>query len=209
MTTTTSKNDRVVIAYDMNLENFQMATAIRGVLEFYGLQVTLVWLNEKQNAIDFFSGHAPKADYTILCAHGIGKENRIWLMVVEKVVGTEYRYEEVAFNLTPDNIGDYVKNAGGTFITTACDSGCKGFAKAFLDAGYRAFIAPSVAVDLSSAVLFICGFFCNMLAHGRDIHRATYTEREAVERAAAIQPFPDGTAAFQYFGRDNNGCVEV
>lgn len=193
----------------MNLENFQMATAIRGVLEFYGLQVTLVWLNEKQDAIDFFAGHAPKADYTILCAHGIGKENRIWLMVVEKVVGTEYRYEEVEFNLTPDNIGEYVKNAGGTFITTACDSGCEGFAKAFLAVGYRAFIAPSVAEDLSSAVMFICGFFCNMLAHNRDIHKATYTEREAVERAAAIQPFPDGTAAFRYFGRNHKRSVAV
>lgn len=51
MTTVTSANNRIVIAYDMNLENFQMATAIRGVLEFYGLQVTLVWLNEKQDAI--------------------------------------------------------------------------------------------------------------------------------------------------------------
>lgn len=209
MTTTTNTNDRVVIAYDMNLENFQMATAIRGVLEFYGLQVTLVWLNEKQDAINFFAGHALKVDYTILCAHGIGKENRIWFTVVEKVIGTDYKYEEVEFNLTPNNIGEYVKNAGGTFITTACDSGREGFAKAFLDVGYRAFIAPSVAVDLSSAVMFICGFFCNMLAHDRDIHKSTYTEREAVERAAAIQPFPDGTAAFGYFGEDNNGCVAV
>ena len=205
MTNTTNTNSRVVIAYDMNLENFQMATAIRGVLEFYGLQVTLVWLNDKQDAIYFFAGYAIKADYTILCAHGIGKENRIWLMVVEKIAGTEYRYEEVEFNLTPDNIGEYVKNAGGMFITTACDSGCEEFAKAFLDAGYRAFIAPCVAVDLSSAVMFICGFFCNTLAHDRDIHKATYTEREAVERAAAIKPFPDGTAAFRYFGGDDNG----
>lgn len=209
MTTTTNTMNRVVIAYDMNLENFQMATAIRGVLEFSGLQVTLVWLNEKQNAIDFLAGLALKPDYTILCAHGIGKENRLWFTVVEKVIGTDYRYEEVEFNLTPDNIGEYVKNAGGTFITTACDSGCEGFAKAFLDVGYGAFIAPAVAVDLSSALMFICGFFCNMLARDRDIHKVTYTEREAVERAATIQPFPDGTAAFRYFGGDNNGCVTV
>lgn len=206
MTTTMNIYDRVVIAYDKNLENFQMATAIRGMLECYGLNVSLSWLNEKRNAIDFLAGHIPKADYTILCAHGIGKENRIWLTVIEKVAGTDYRYEEVEFNLTPDNIGEYVKNAGGTFISTACDSGREVFAKAFLDAGYRAFIAPNVAVDLTSTVMFICGFFCNMLAHDRDIHKATYTEREAVERAAAIQPFPDGTAAFQYFSGENNGA---
>lgn len=49
--------DRVVIAYDKNLENFQMAIAIRGMLECYGLNVSLVWLNEKHNAIDFLAGH--------------------------------------------------------------------------------------------------------------------------------------------------------
>ena len=201
--------DRVVIAYDKNLDNFQMAIAIRGMLEFYGLNVSLVWLNEKQNAIDFLTGHVPKADYTILCAHGIGYENRIWLTVIEKMTGTDYCYEEVEFNLMPDNIGEYVKNSSGTFISTACESGREVFAKAFLDTGYRAFIAPEVAVDVTSSVMFICGFFCNMLAHERDIHKATYTEREAVERAAAIQPFPDGTAAFQYFGGDNDGCVTV
>ena len=201
--------DRVVIAYDKNLENHQMAIAIRGMLEFYGLNVSLVWLNEKQNAIDFLAGHVPKADYTILCAHGIGHENRIWLTVIEKMAGTDYCYEEAEFNLTPDNIGEYVKNASGTFMTTACESGRGVFAKAFLDAGYRAFIAPEVAVDVTSSAMFICSFFCNMLAHERDIHKATYTEREAVERAAAIQPFPDGTAAFRYFGGDSNDRVAV
>ena len=196
--------DRVVIAYDKSLDNFQMATAIRGMLEFYGLNVSLVWLNEKQNVIDFLAGQAPKSDYTILCAHGIGREKRIWLTVVEKVEGTDYQYEEVIFNLMPDNVGEYVKYAGGTLITTACDSGCEVFARAFLDAGYQSFIAPAVAVDITSSAMFVCGFFCNMLAHERDIHKANYTEREAVERAAAIQPFPDGTAAFRYFGRDHD-----
>ena len=193
--------DRVVIAYDKNLENFQMAIAIRGMLEFYGLHVSLIWLNEKQNAIDFLAGHGPKADYTLLCAHGIGHENRIWLTLIEKMAGTDSCYEEVEFNLMPETIGEYVKNPSGTFITTACESGREAFAKAFLAAGYRAFIAPEVAVDVTSAALFICGFFCNMLAHERDIHKETYTEREAVERAAAIQPFPDGTAAFRYFSK--------
>lgn len=195
--------NKVVIAYDKNLENFQMAIALRGMLEFYGLSVSLVWLNEKQNAIDFFAGYISKADYTILCAHGIGKENRIWLTVIEKMTGADYCYEEVEFNLTPDNVGEYVKNSGGTFITTACESGREVFAKAFLSTGYHAFIAPEVAVDVTSSAMFICGFFCNMLAHERDIHKATYTEREAVERAAAIQPFPDGTAAFRYFGSNH------
>ncbi|MEM9215440.1 MAG: hypothetical protein AAGD25_13980 [Cyanobacteria bacterium P01_F01_bin.150] len=191
MISTTDRNKRIVIAYDMNLDNFQMATAIRGVLEFYGLQVTLMWLNTKQDAINFFAGHDVKADYTIFCAHGIGKESRIWFTVVEKVPGTDFRYEEVLFNLTPDNLRDYVKTAGGTFISTACDSGCEDFANAFLGVGYRAFIGPHVAVDVSSSVLFICGFFSNLLAGDRDIHKANYTEREAVERAAAIQEFPD------------------
>jgi hypothetical protein len=209
MTSTMNLYDKVVIAYDKNLENFQMAIAIRGMLEFYGLKVSLVWLNEKQNAIDFLAGQFPKADYTILCAHGIGHENRIWLTVIEKMAGTDCCYEEVEFNLTPDNIAEYVKNSGGTFMTTACESGSEEFAKAFLDAGYQAFIAPEVAVDIISSVMFICGFFCNMLAHERDIHKATYTEGEAVERAAAIQPFPDGTAAFRYFSRDHNGCSAV
>ncbi len=84
--------DRVVIAYDKNLENFQIAIAIRGMLEFYGFNVSLVWLNEKRNAIDFLAGYVPKANYTILCAHGIGHENRIWLTVIEKMAGTDYRF---------------------------------------------------------------------------------------------------------------------
>lgn len=200
----THTSTKVVIAYDMNLENFKMAVAIRGVLEFYGLQVTLVWLNTKTDAIDFFAGQGPKTDYTILCAHGIGQERRIWLAVVDKVPGTEYMYKDVEFNLTPENIGELIKNAEGTLISTACDSGSQAFATAFLNSGYRAFIGPRVAEDLSSAVIFICGFFIHLLAHERDVHKAVYTPREAVERAAAIQPFPDGTAAFRYFGEMND-----
>ena len=196
--------DTVVIAYDNNIENLKMATAIRGMLEFYGLNVFLVWLNEKQNVIDFLAGRAPKADYTILCAHGLKHDDRIWLKIIEKVEGPDYMYEELEFNLTPANIGGFVRDASGTFITTACDSGRDIFAGAFLAAGYRAFIAPGVAVDVTSSVMFICGFFCNMLAHERDIHKATYTEREAVEQAAAFQAFADGTAAFRYFGGDQS-----
>lgn len=207
--TNTNTNTRVVIAYDMNLENFKMAVAIRGVLEFYGLQVTLAWLNTKADAINFFAGQGPKTDYTILCAHGIAQERRIWLAVVDKVLGTEYMYKDVEFNLTPDNIDEFILNAEGILISTACDSGSQEFATAFLNCGYRAFIAPSVAEDLSSAIMFICGFFIHLLAHDRDVHKAIYSEREAVERAAAIQPFPDGTAAFRYFGEMNDALKAV
>lgn len=49
------------------------------------------------------------------------------------------------------------------------------------------------------------GFLDDGNYHERDIYKATYTECEAVKRAAAIQPFPDGTAAFRYFGREHNG----
>lgn len=75
MTTTMNIYDRVVIAYDKNLENFQMATAIRGMLECYGLNVSLVWLNEKRNAIDFLAGHIPRLITQSYVLTALGRES--------------------------------------------------------------------------------------------------------------------------------------
>jgi hypothetical protein len=78
-------------------------------------------------------------------------------------------------------------------------SGREPIARAFLDAGCKAYIAPLTPVDQDSDALFIIGFFYHLLSEERDPTLACADE-EAVRRAASIDTaFKEGTHVFRYF----------
>lgn len=113
----------------------------------------------------------------------------------------KYDWDEVTFHLTPKNIPEYIENPKGTLICTACHSGQEPWVKAFLAAGYKAYIAPVEPVHVASSVLFITSFFYHLLMHTREYTDRVYTPQQAVEAAAqADTHYEYGTRLFQYFG---------
>ena len=104
--------------------------------------------------------------------------------------------------LTPANVPDIVQGMGRTLICYACGSGQEPFARAFLKAGYKAYIAPSgEGVYGNAGALFVIGFFYHLLTTTRLNDKPTcHTEEGAVALAAEFDAnTPRGTRPFHYY----------
>jgi hypothetical protein len=195
------------------------AHALRGVLESFALQVDFYYFIQKRQVLDFFAQPRNYA-YTIIFCHGSGEtaeDMHLRLEVVDQKSG-DYNnpvgWDFIAVELTPTKIAEYVQNRDGTLLSTACGSGRKPLAQAFLKSGYCAYIAPVSLedpdefedVDLDSSLVFFITFFYFLMAGvERDYSTTTYTEQEAVEKAAQLDPdFFLGTKCFRRYARKEN-----
>lgn len=198
---------------------FREAHALRTVLESFALQVDFHYLIQKRQVLDFFAQSRNYA-YTVIFCHGSGEsvdDMHLRIEVVDQQSG-DYDNPEgwdfIAVELTPARIAEYIQNRDGTLLSTACGSGRKPLAEAFLNAGYSAYIAPISLedseehedVDLDSSLVFFITFFYYLMAGvERDYSTTTYTEQEAAEKAAEVDPdFILGTKCFRRYTTEEN-----
>lgn len=196
--------ETVTVVCDQGGGMQRLAESIRTFLEGQGLHVQFYNLVQKRDVLKFLAGGFPRTTYSVICCHGEEKEEtgkQISFQVVHQK-DNDYEnpdgWERITFELTPENIPQYVQGSGRTFLSIACGSGHEDFAAAFLKAGCDAFIAPQGAsVDSNAAVLFTAGFFYFLMAEVRDSGRISYSDTEAVQRASAIDPdYTYGTRPF-------------
>lgn len=199
--------DTVTVVCDQGGGMQQLAQGIRAFLEGQGLYVHFYNLVQKRAVLRLLTGEMPFTQYTVICCHGDEhpETGRQLSFQVVHQKDDDYEnpndWERITFGLTPTNIPQYVKGNGRTLISLACGSGHEEFAEAFLKAGCSAYIAPREAyVDSNASVLFVAGFFYHLLAESRDAERITYSEAEAVQRAAAIDAdYTYGTRPFHFY----------
>lgn len=195
----------VVIACDGSPGSFHQATAIRGVLEAFGIQVYLYELVQKQILLNFLSGNYPDCDYVIWCCFGRMGENGEEYLEFQVVHQKDNDYtnksgwERISFILTPSTVSQYVKAPKGTLI---CGSTCgELWAEAILSAGYKQYIAPRTSdLACNSLILFITGFFYHLLLHTLDYTDKKLTPKESVIAAALMDKhYECGTQLFHYY----------
>lgn len=193
---------------------FREAHALRGVLESFGLHVDFHYFIQKRQVLDFFAQPRNYA-YTVVFCHGSGDTVEDMHLRIEVVDQESEDYDNpagwdyIAIELTVVKIAEYVQNRDGTLLSTACGSGRRPLAEAFLKSGYSTYIAPVSLedpdefedVDLDSSLVFFITFFYYLMAGvERDYSTTTYTEQEAVEKAAQLDPdFFLGTKMFRHF----------
>ena len=203
---------RVAVVCDHTM--LQDAHALRGMLEAFGLQVDFYFFVQKRQVLDFFAQPLNYA-YTVIFCHGSGKtaeDMHLRLEVVDQKDGdydTPEGWDRVVVELTPAKIVEYVQNREGTLLSTACSSGRKPLAEAFLKSGYQSYIAPvhpddptkEIDVDIDSSLVFFTSFFYYLMdGVDRDDSTTSYTEQEAAEKAAQLDPhFQHGTKTFQRY----------
>lgn len=195
----------VVIACDGAPGNFQQATAIRNVLETFGLQVYFFQLLQQQNIFDFLAGNYPNCDYVIWYFYGSTSLNDSEQLNFQVVTQKDNDYtnklgwEQVTISLTPLTVSQYVKNPKGILICGATSG--EHWAKAFLAVGYKAYIAPTQAnLACNSYLLFIMGFFYHLLMDTLDYTNKNFTPQESVIAAALMdQHYQYGTKLFHYY----------
>lgn len=195
--------DHVVVACDQT--TLELANAVRAVLECFRLRVHLYELVQRRNAVDFFAGDIPAAEYVILCLgghHGEAESGSggIGCLVVDNADGG---WEPVEFNLTPDKVPDVVHLVGRTVIALGCNAGEEALASAFLQAGCKAYIGAVRSVDEFATLVFVTSFFYFLIGpDAGESGRQGYPASEAVCRAASVDSeFPEGTQVFRYYGR--------
>lgn len=195
----------VVIACDSAPGNFQQATAIRGILEAFGVQVHFYELVQKQNVLDFLSGNYPSCDYTIWFIYGsfgTNGEEKLDFQVVhqnDSDYTNKQGWERINFSLTPSTVSEYIKNAKGTLICGAASGNT--WADPFLSTGFQGYIAP-IKPDLAcnSYILFITGLFYHLLFHTLDYTDKKLTLQESVVAAASMDHhYEFGTQLFRHY----------
>lgn len=200
--------DSVAMIHDYSPDLSSYINATRAALEAFGLRVHLYDLTQKQDALKVLAGAIPECEYIVLWCHGdtdINGESQLSFKLIDQMDGDYSKsrgWEGVTINLTPANIPDYFVGNGRTIICIACGSGQDQFAQAFLEAGYKAYIAPQGGgVHVNSAVLFIIGFFYHLMAATRlDDQPFQHTDLEAVALAAqADADFAQGTRTFHLY----------
>ena len=192
---------RVAIVCDHTPEMLQMASALRAMLEGFSLRVEFHHLVQKRQIAEFFSRSDLECDYTVVFTHG-DEGKHLTFHVVDQADG-DYDKEEgwssIVFALTPDNIPKYVNGPSGTLISFACGGGRGALPRAFLAAGYDAYVgADADYIDADACLLFATGLFYCLLAEERDSGTRAYTLPEAVEQASKMDPgYYAGTRVFR------------
>lgn len=188
------------------------APILQSVLQHMGLRVHLYLLYQKRNVEDFFAGRGVPEEcrYTVLCAHGHGPDDdpKIRLEVVEQKDGDPRAvdgWEPCELDLSKENVPGLVTAPRGTLVAGGCGAGREPLARAFLEAGYEGYVgATEDYVDKDSALLFTIGFFYHLLADDRDYAPRTFTDKEAAERAAAMdREFELGTRSYRHWGAED------
>ena len=191
-------------------EDPEQAHAIRAGLEEMRLRVFVYHAVQKPHLVDFFAGKVPCSDYIVVmgaCGHG-KTEGEDWsleemglsLPCVENRDG-KFDWALTEFVLTAADVPERVHLPGKTLICSACGSGRKPFAEAFLKAGCRTYIGSNGETDQNAVNLFTLAFFYHLLTNERD-PEADCTEEEAFQRAAGLDTWCRwGTHRFRYYTR--------
>jgi hypothetical protein len=142
------------------------ACALRAVLESFRLRVDFFRMVQLRQVQSFFADPPARYEYTVIWTHGSGsteEDMHIAFDVVDQKDGDYQRpegWETVIHKLTPAEIAAYGRHSSGTLISTACGSGREPLAQAFLQRGYRAYIAPlETYYDADAGLLFCITFF--------------------------------------------------
>ena len=181
------------------------AIALRAILETFRIRVDFYRLVQKPQINSFFQG--TPYPYTIIMCHGRGKTNDDMHLALEVVEQEQEEYDRTdgwnatTVKVTPGWIREHINNRQGTLISTACGSGREQLANAFLQAGYAAYIAPiTTNYDANAGLIFVSNFFYFLISEDRDYAPNIYSESEAFEQSASIDPdFQYGPGAFKRY----------
>ena len=192
-------SESVVVVCDQ--PQLDIALAIRGMLEAYGLRGHLVRCAQKRNVFEVMAGGIPDASHVVMCPGPFmleGDDLEVAFSVVDDVSG-QWQRELVSFK--PNDIIRSIRLSGRTIVSLGCRTGREPIANAMLETGCRAFIAPAGYVDADACALFTVGFFYHLMREVRD-PASPCPDEEAVRLAAGFDAvYRNGTGSFQYLTR--------
>ncbi len=163
------------------------AQPLRIALEEFGIQVNYLTIGQARHLVAALGGGRPVAPYVVLCCHGIDGA------ILLPELGGEIAAAQPFDRLGPEEVRGHLRLAGSTVLSLGCETGDEKLARAFLDSGAAAYIAPTDA-PYGHASLFAALYLFYEL-----------TQERPLDAAVAKLRAHDGELAMWEFFRGDTG----
>jgi len=143
--------------------------AIRSALECFGARVFTYWAGRPYDFIFVLTGEDlyPDTDMIFLSFHG--DEGKF---VMPELAEEVYEAGEPVGDFGPDEIKRFARLKEKIVIANGCTLGEPGMAKAFMDAGCKAYIGPDDYPDGNAALMFAIRLFYEMIQNRKSVKEA-------------------------------------
>lgn len=173
-----------ILAIDTGLE----AHAFRAAAEYWGAFVTVTWVGNSRQVVDYLAG-GPEHEAIFICGHG--DERGLVLPTLAADLPRHYPYDEV---IRPDDFTAFLRLNGNTVVNTSCLGGMPRLAEAFLASGAASYIGATGNPDGSAALMYGLDFLYNHI-------QTSLRVEEAHQRASS---YPDDRKQFTLYQAAKN-----
>ena len=140
--------------------------AIRSAAEWWGADVTVTWVGNSGQVVDFFSGE-PRHELIVFSAHG--DESGLLLPELAPEIVRRYPYDKV---IRPEDFRQFLRLKDNVVVNLSCWGGKAELAEAFLNGGARHYAGPVDAPNGSAALMYALDFAYQMTVHSAEAEQA-------------------------------------
>lgn len=142
----------MVSLHIIETESALEAQALRATAEALGFVVSVTWVGNSGQIVDFLS-QEPSHELIFICGHG--DERGVLLPPLAEEVKARFPFDDV---ITPSDFGSFVRLRGNVVLSSGCVTGTEEMARAFLENGAECFIGAADYPDGDEALLFCLHF---------------------------------------------------
>lgn len=142
------------------------AHALRSAAEYWGAFVTVTWVGNSGQIVDYFS-QCPEHNLIIVAGHG--DERGLLLPELAEEIRSHYPYNEV---IRAEDFAHFLCLEGNTIINTSCLGGMPRLAEVFLTHGASYYIGPTGYPEGSASLMYSLDFLYNYLLDSQHVEVA-------------------------------------
>ena len=149
------------------IDTGHQAYAIRAVAEHFGASVTVTWVGNSAQVVDYFSNR-PSHDIIVLSAHG--DERGMLLPSLDTEFRSQFPYSEV---IRPTDFAKFLALDGNIVLNNGCLGGTEAMAEVFLSHGAAAYIGAQDYPDTAASTKYALDFlYSYLLQYKGDLHKS-------------------------------------
>lgn len=140
--------------------------AVRYAAEHWGMSVTVTWVGNSGQLVDFLSS-SPEHDIILISGHG--DERGLLLPELAEAVAANYPYHQV---VRQTDFAEFLSLKDNVVINSSCMGGVQGMAEVFLAKGAKAYLAPKDFPSASISLMYLLGFLYAYMSNDGDVDKA-------------------------------------
>ena len=145
-----------ILAIDSALE----AQALRAAAEYWGAAVTISWVGNAREVVNYFGSH-PIHDLILIAGHG--DERGLLLPSLAESIKEDYPFVDV---IRPDDFKTFLALEQNVVLSTVCCGADEELAAVFLSCGARCYVGAKGYPDGNDALMYALAFLFQYLVRG-------------------------------------------